>query len=193
QSLTPCHSHSATPCSLSPSSPPPSGDGCREGCPLALAAYYITASPSSPGPSPSSSSFPPTPPPPSSPPHRAHTLRALPCRGETYARRRRRGARQPHHGHHQLNCSCATRGCRRGTGGCSSPTRSIWDGERETLASAAEQYGFSLLAQMDLLRRYIHNHGMDGISEKGFCAIPVKQSLCSVGTLLRFCELSCFY
>ncbi|CAO2144697.1 unnamed protein product [Urochloa humidicola] len=32
-----------------------SGDGCREGCPLALSAYYITASPSSPGPSPTHS------------------------------------------------------------------------------------------------------------------------------------------
>ncbi|CAN6196576.1 unnamed protein product [Urochloa humidicola] len=77
-------------------------------------------------------------------------------------------------------------------------TYPLWEGE--TLASAAEQYGFSSPAQMDLLRRY--NPGMDGVSGKGIVFIPVKDTygsyhplesgLCSAGTLLHFCELLCF-
>ncbi|CAL5073406.1 unnamed protein product [Urochloa decumbens] len=71
-------------------------------------------------------------------------------------------------------------------------TYPLWEGE--TLSSAAEQYGFSSPAQMDLLRRY--NPGMDGVSGKGIVFIPVKDTdgsyrplesgLCSAGTLLRF-------
>ncbi|XP_062199679.1 lysM domain receptor-like kinase 10 isoform X2 [Phragmites australis] len=49
-------------------------------------------------------------------------------------------------------------------------TYPLWDGE--TLASAAELYGFSSPAQMELLRRY--NPGMDGVSGKGIVFIPVK-------------------
>ncbi|CAL5063457.1 unnamed protein product [Urochloa decumbens] len=51
-------------------------------------------------------------------------------------------------------------------------TYPLWEGE--TLSSAAEQYGFSSPAQMDLLRRY--NPGMDGVSGKGIVFIPVKDT-----------------
>ncbi|CAL5087414.1 unnamed protein product [Urochloa decumbens] len=51
-------------------------------------------------------------------------------------------------------------------------TYPLWEGE--TLASAAEQYGFSSPAQIDLLRRY--NPGMDGVSGKGIVFIPVKDT-----------------
>ncbi|KAK8460116.1 hypothetical protein SEVIR_2G280350v4 [Setaria viridis] len=67
-----------------------------------------------------------------------------------------------------INCSCGDKSV--------SPryglflTYPLWDGE--TLASAAEQYGFSSPAQMDLLRRY--NPGMGGVSGKGIVFIPVK-------------------
>nr|CAB3457558.1 unnamed protein product [Digitaria exilis] len=69
-----------------------------------------------------------------------------------------------------VNCSCGDKSV--------SPryglflTYPLWDGE--TLASVAEQYGFSSPAQMDLLRRY--NPGMDGVSGKGIVFIPVKGS-----------------
>ncbi|XP_012698791.1 lysM domain receptor-like kinase 10 isoform X1 [Setaria italica] len=69
-----------------------------------------------------------------------------------------------------INCSCGDKSV--------SPryglflTYPLWDGE--TLASAAEQYGFSSPAQMDLLRRY--NPGMGGVSGKGIVFIPVKDT-----------------
>ncbi|KAF8780857.1 hypothetical protein HU200_000807 [Digitaria exilis] len=76
-----------------------------------------------------------------------------------------------------VNCSCGDKSV--------SPryglflTYPLWDGE--TLASVAEQYGFSSPAQMDLLRRY--NPGMDGVSGKGIVFIPVKGNSLSGGAV----------
>ncbi|WVZ65510.1 hypothetical protein U9M48_014860 [Paspalum notatum var. saurae] len=76
-----------------------------------------------------------------------------------------------------VNCSCGDKSV--------SPryglfiTYPLWDGE--TLASAAEQYGFSSPEQMELFRRY--NPGMDGASGKGIVFIPVKGNSLSGGAV----------
>ncbi|KAL6601251.1 hypothetical protein ACP70R_044471 [Stipagrostis hirtigluma subsp. patula] len=67
-----------------------------------------------------------------------------------------------------VNCSCGDERVSKRYG--LFVTYPLWDGE--TLASAAERYGFSSPAQMELLRKY--NPGMDGVSGKGIVFIPVK-------------------
>ncbi|KAL6845939.1 hypothetical protein ACP4OV_023387 [Aristida adscensionis] len=66
-----------------------------------------------------------------------------------------------------VNCSCGDEGVSRRYG--LFVTYPLLDGE--TLAAAAERYGFSSPAQMELLRKY--NPGMDGVS-KGIVFIPVR-------------------
>jgi len=195
-----------------------SGDGCRAGCPLALAAYYFTAESNltfvaSLFNFPDYAALLPYNPDITDPnyivtgvrvrvPFRCSCL-ALPAdpaptflagsvpyalsRGETYggvaaefanlttaawmeAANRYPADKLPASGtiNATVNCSCGDKSV--------SPryglflTYPLWDGE--TLDSAAEQYGFSSPAQMDLLRRY--NPGMDGVSGKGIVFIPVK-------------------
>ncbi|KAL6656310.1 hypothetical protein ACP70R_007136 [Stipagrostis hirtigluma subsp. patula] len=67
-----------------------------------------------------------------------------------------------------VNCSCGDERVSKRYG--LFVTYPLWDGE--TLASAAERYGFSSPAQMELLRSY--NPGMDGVSGKGIVFIPVR-------------------